>query len=292
MKNIRVIPRLDIKGPNLVKGIHLEGLRVLGKPEQYAKHYYENGADELIYMDIVASLYGRNSLLDIVERTAKEIFIPLIVGGGLRTIDDINKVLRAGADKVALNTAAVRNPTFVKEAAKRFGASTIIVSIEAIKQSDGLYYAFTDNGREPTGKEVIAWAKEAAASGAGEILLTSVDQEGTGFGYNIDLVKQVSEAVSIPVIACGGAGKPEDLKNVIEQGLADAVCLSSMLHYDYIKHYNVDGDFSSEGNIEFLKSREIFKKIQGVNLNQLKTYLFQSGIKCRHELNDLAKVNS
>ncbi len=286
MKNIRVIPRLDIKGPNLVKGIHLEGLRVLGKPEQYAKYYYESGADELIYMDIVASLYGRNSLLDIIEKTAREIFIPLIVGGGLRTINDINKVLRAGADKVALNTSAIRNPSFINEAAKRFGSSTIIISIEAIKQPDGRYYAFTDNGREPTGKEVIAWAKEAVTHGAGEILLTSVDQEGTGFGYDVDLVRQVSQEVSIPVIACGGAGKPDDLKKVIEEGLADAVCLSSMLHYDYIQRYPVDGDFSSEGNIEFLKSREIFKKIKGENLSQIKSYLFQSGIQCRHEWGD------
>jgi cyclase len=286
MKNIRVIPRLDIKGPNLVKGIHLEGLRVLGKPEQYAKYYYETGADELIYMDIVASLYGRNSLLDIVERTATEIFIPLIVGGGLRTIDDINKVLRAGADKVALNTAAIRNPSFIKEAANRFGASTIIVSIEAIKQSDGQYYAFTDNGREPTGKEVITWAEEAVSHGAGEILLTCVDQEGTGFGYDIELVRKVSEAVSIPVIACGGAGKLEDLENVVKNGLADAVCLSSMLHYDYIQRYKVEGDFSSEGNIEFLKSRELFKKIKSEDMHTIKSFLLKAGISCRHELDE------
>ncbi len=284
MKNIRIIPRLDIKGPNLVKGIHLEGLRVLGKPEQYAKYYYETGADELIYMDIVASLYGRNSLLNIIEKTAREIFIPLTVGGGLRTIADINNVLRAGADKVAINTAAIRNPAFIKEAANRFGSSTILISIEAIKQSDGLYYAFTDNGREYTGKEVVAWAKEAASFGAGEILLTCVDNEGAGFGYDSNLVRQVSEAVNIPVIACGGAGKPEDLAKVIGEGKADAVCLSSMLHYDYIEHHKVEGDFSAEGNIEFLKSREIFKKIKSTDLKTIKTFLFDAGICCRHEL--------
>src|SRR3954454_2811738 len=145
-----IIPRLDIKGPNLVKGIHMEGLRVLGKPEHFARHYYESGADELIYMDAVASLYGRNSLLDIVTRTAREIFIPLCVGGGLRTIDDIRTVLRAGADKVSLNTAVIARPEFIREASKQFGSSTIVVSIEAIRHPDGHYEAFTDNGREST----------------------------------------------------------------------------------------------------------------------------------------------
>ena len=157
MKNIRIIPRLDIKGPNLVKGIHLEGLRVLGRPEDFAKHYYEEGADELIFQDVVASLYERNSLHEIISRTAKNIFIPLTVGGGLRTIEDIKQVLRAGADKVSINTAAVKNPTFIKEASLKFGSSTILVAIEAIKQSDGNYFAFIDNGREETGLEVVGY---------------------------------------------------------------------------------------------------------------------------------------
>ena len=155
MKSVRIIPKLDIKGPNLVKGIHLEGLRVLGKPEDFAKHYYEKGADELIYMDVVASLYGRNSLHEIVSRTAKEIFIPLTVGGGLRTIEDIKNVLRAGADKVSLNTAAIKNPSIVREASRIFGSSTITISIEAIKQPNGEYFAYTDNGREYTGIDVL-----------------------------------------------------------------------------------------------------------------------------------------
>src|SRR3989338_2186132 len=154
MKNIRIIPRLDVKGPNLVKGIHFEGLRVLGKPEHFARYYYELGADELLYMDVVASLYNRNSLHDIVERTAKDIFIPLTVGGGIRTIGDIRGILRAGADKVSLNTAAIKNPEIIKEASKMFGSSTILVSIEAIKQTDGKYFAYTDNGREFTGIDV------------------------------------------------------------------------------------------------------------------------------------------
>ena len=164
--SLRIIPRLDIKGPNLVKGIHLEGLRVLGKPERFARYYYENGADELLYMDVVASLYGRNSLFDIVAKTSGEIFIPLTVGGGLRTLDDIKAVLRAGADKVSLNTAAIKRPELIREAARHFGSSTIVVSIEAIRQPEGNYEAYTDSGRERTGVNALKWAEEAAQLGA------------------------------------------------------------------------------------------------------------------------------
>jgi len=180
--NLRIIPRLDIKGQNLVKGIHLEGLRVLGKPERFARYYYEQGADELLYVDIVASLYGRNNLLAIIERTAREIFIPLTVGGGLRSIEDIRNALRAGADKVAINTAAVRCPGFLREAAQKFGSSTVVLSIEAIKQPSGNYEAYTDNGRERAGLDVFEWAMRGVELGAGEILVTSVDREGTGLG--------------------------------------------------------------------------------------------------------------
>ena len=194
MKYIRIIPRLDIKGPNLVKGIHLEGLRVLGKPEDFAKLYYEQGADELIYQDTVASLYQRNSLTDIITKTAKNIFIPITVGGGLRTLDDINKVLRAGADKVAINTAAIKNPNFITEASRAFGSSTIVVAIETIKQPNNSYLAYTDNGREYTGVDAISWAKEVEEHGAGEILLTSIDQEGTGNGFDLELTSIVSAA--------------------------------------------------------------------------------------------------
>ena len=179
MKNIRIIPRLDIKGSSLVKGIHLEGLRVLGKPHEFAKFYYENGADELIYMDVVASLYERNSLNDIIEKTARETFIPLTIGGGLRTIDDITSVLRCGADKVSLNTAAIKNPNMISEAAHKFGSSTICAAIELIYDGKGDYFAYTDNGREYTGIEAVEWAREVQRLGAGEIVLTSVDKEKT-----------------------------------------------------------------------------------------------------------------
>ena len=158
----RIIPKIDIKGPNLVKGINLEGLRVLGKPQDFARYYYENGADELIFQDVVASLYGRNSLFDIIKKTADEIFIPLTVGGGIRNIDDIKSILRAGADKVSINTASHENPKFISEASNIFGSSTIVVCIEAIKQSNGDYLAFTDNGRNGTNKEIRAWSKSVS----------------------------------------------------------------------------------------------------------------------------------
>lgn len=287
-QNVRIIPKLDIKGPNLVKGIHLEGLRVLGKPEDFARYYYEQGADELLYVDVVASLYGRNSLHDIVSRTAKEIFIPLTVAGGLRTIEDIRSVLRAGADKVAINTAAINNPSLIQEASRVFGSSTITITIEAIKQNDGAYLAYTDNGREYTGVEVLSWAKRVQELGAGEILLTSIDLEGTGNGYDIELTKMISDAVSIPVIACGGAGNTEHVIDAIKLGHASAVAIASMFHYEYIeRHKNLVG-YLEEGNIEFLKSgREYLKRIERADISDVKKSLSKAGISCRwHEILD------
>lgn len=279
--NHRIIARLDIKGPNLVKGIHLEGLRVLGKPENAARYYYETGADELIYSDMVASLYGRNSLQDIISRTAREIRIPLTVGGGLRTVEDINNVLRAGADKVSLNTAAIRNPEIIRQASKLFGSSTIVVTIEVIKGSDGRYLAYTDNGREETGIEALAWALKAEEMGAGEIVLTSVDREGTGLGFDLEITRRISEAVSIPVIAHGGGGSPEHVRQVITEGKASAVAVASMIHYDYIRRVALTGEFKEEGNLEFMKSGRAFSKITPAGLPEIKSHLAASGIPCR-----------
>lgn len=284
MLNKRIIARLDIKGPNLVKGIHLEGLRVLGKPELFARHYYEAGADEMMYVDIVASLYDRNSLHDIVTRTAKENFIPLTVAGGIRTLDDIRDVLRAGADKVSLNTAAIKRPEIIKEASRKFGSSTIVVTIEAIKQPDGLYLAYTDNGREFTGIEVLRWASMVEELGAGEIVITSVDREGTGLGFDLELTKMVAEAVSIPVIAHGGAGCLEDIESVLDEGKADAVAIASMLHYEFINSNGISGDYKKEGNIEFLKSGRSFSKINAATLPEIKQYLCNKKVSCRYNL--------
>ena len=278
---MRIIPRLDIKGPNLVKGVHLEGLRVLGKPERFARHYYESGADELLYMDVVASLYGRNTLLDIVERTAREIFIPLTVGGGLRSVDDIRTVLRAGADKVALNTAAIRNPDLVQEAARKFGSSTIVVSVEVIRRPDGTYEAYTDNGRERTGLEALSWAVRAAELGAGELLVTAIDREGTGRGFDLELTRRISEAVPIPVIACGGAGTLQHLHDVVVEGRAQAICVASILHYGVVRQVGAQDSFDDAINTAHLARRQGFETIQETTLPAIKHYLLERSVPCR-----------
>ncbi len=280
--NHRVIARLDIKGPNLVKGIHLEGLRVMGKPEDFASYYYETGTDELLYMDVVASLFERNSLKDIITRTANEIFIPLTVGGGLRTIEDIAEVLRSGADKVSLNTAAIKNPEIIKQASEAFGSSTIVIAIEAIKQNDGKYLCFTDNGREHTGIDAFEWAQCAEELGAGELIVTSVDKEGTGEGFDVELTRKISDSVKIPVVAHGGAGKLEHFKEVIEEGHADAVCTASMLHYSYAAKNKSVNEFSKEGNVTFINSGKTFGKIDKTEIYDIKKYLTANGIDCRY----------
>ena len=234
MANLRLIARLDIKGPNLIKGVHLEGLRVMGDPQQFAREYYEQGADELIYMDIVASLYGRNSLTEVVRRAAHDIFVPLTVGGGVRSADDVNALLRVGADKVAINTAAVARPGLITEIARRYGSQCMVLSIEAKRIGPERWEAYTDNGREKTGLDVIDWVRRAEKLGAGEIMLTSVDQEGTRKGFDIPLVRAVSSVVSIPVIASGGMGTVEHLVEVVNSGGADAVAMADCLHYKRI----------------------------------------------------------
>ncbi|MBH52112.1 MAG: imidazole glycerol phosphate synthase subunit HisF [Chloroflexi bacterium] len=279
--SFRLIPRLDIKGPNLVKGIHLEGLRVLGKPEQFAQYYYEHGADELLYMDVVASLYQRNNLKEIISRTANNIFIPLTVGGGIRTLDDIATILRSGADKVAINTAAVHRPEFITEASRIFGSSTIIISIEAIKHSNNRYEAYTDNGRESTGLDVFDWAKTATELGCGELLITSIDQDGTGNGFDIELTRRIAEEVPIPVIACGGAGKADHISQAMIDGNADAVCIGSLLHYNYLDHNYDNQDFADEGNIEYLKSARQFSKIDRTTLPEINRFLHDAGFERR-----------
>lgn len=231
MRPTRLIARLDVKGPNLIKGVHLEGLRVIGAPNDFARRYYEQGADELIYIDCVASLYGRNSLGDIVQKAAQDVFIPMTVGGGIRTVDDATHLLRCGADKVAVNTAAVANPQLISDIARRFGSQCMVLSVEAKRIGPGRWEAFTDNGREDTGRDVIEWIQQGVALGAGEVLLTSVDQEGTRKGFDVDLVRAVTSVVSVPVIASGGMGTAEHLLEVVQHGQADAVAMADILHY-------------------------------------------------------------
>lgn len=231
MRNIRLIARLDIKGPNLIKGIHLEGLRVVGSPAEHALRYYRQGIDELIYMDCVASLYGRNHLATIVSSAAKDIFVPMTVGGGIRSVEDATQILRAGADKVAVNTAAVVNPKLITEIARRFGSQCMVLSIEAKQVGPERWEVYTDNGRERTGLDVLEWVRQGVSFGAGEVLLTSVDREGTRKGFDVSLVKAVTSLVSVPVIASGGFGGPDDMIDVVKVGGADAVAMADALHY-------------------------------------------------------------
>ncbi|WP_298702693.1 imidazole glycerol phosphate synthase cyclase subunit [uncultured Brevundimonas sp.] len=232
VRNIRLIARLDIKAPNLIKGVRLEGLRVLGDPKAFATRYYEAGVDEIIYMDIVASLYERNSLGDLLTRTARDVFIPITVGGGVRSIDDVRALLRAGADKVAINTAAVRQPELISEVASRFGSQCMVLSIEAKSAGPGKWEAYTDNGRERTGLDVLEWVKRGCELGAGEILLTSVDREGTRKGFDVELLKAVAEVATCPVIASGGMGTLDHMRDALDEGGVDAIAMADVLHYD------------------------------------------------------------
>lgn len=232
MNNIRLIARLDVKGPNLVKGVQLEGLRKIGDPNLFAKKYYDQGIDEIIYIDIVASLYERNNLMDIVRRTTQDVFIPLTIGGGIRSVENAQEILRAGADKVAVNTAALKRPDLVAEISRRFGSQCMVLSIEAKRVGEGKWEAYYDNGREKSGVDVIEWAKRGYELGAGEILLTSVDREGTAQGFDIELIKAVATEVPIPVIASGGMGTPYDLITAVKEGFADAVSMAHILHYE------------------------------------------------------------
>lgn len=232
MTNVRLIAKLDIKGPKLIKGIRYEGVRVIGDPQDFAQKYYQDGIDELIYIDTVASLYNRISLFDLVEKTVKDVFIPLTVGGGIRTLNDVDRLLRSGADKIAINTEAVKNPNLISKVARRFGSQCMVLSIQACKQEDGFWEAYTDCGREHSGLNAKDWAIKGEELGAGEILLTSVDRDGTCKGYDIDLVKNITESVNIPVIATGGMGHPQNLVDVIKKGSADAVAMGHVLHYE------------------------------------------------------------
>jgi cyclase len=227
----RVIARLDIKGNRLIKGIHLEGWRFLtGDPNDFCKKYYTEGADEILYVDAVASLYNRDSLKDIIRKTTENVFVPLTVGGGIRSIEDVTEILRSGADKVAICTQAVKTPEIISKVADKFGSQCMVVSIQAKKDQNGNYKVWYDVAREKTEIDVVEFAMKVEELGAGEILLTSIDQEGTGKGMDAEIIKMVTEATKIPVIACGGFAHPNDFKIAIDSG-ADAVAIAKALHY-------------------------------------------------------------
>ncbi len=279
---LRVIPRLDVKGKNLVKGIHLEGLRVLGDPSFYAHRYAAEGADELLFMDAVASLYGRNSLLDVVADTARDVFIPLTVGGGIRTLDDIAAALRSGADKIAINTAAVANPEFISQAAERYGSSTVVVHIDAKASKNGNWSVWTENGREPTHRTAVEWAKEAQARGCGEIIVTSIDREGTTKGYDQYLCSAVASAVSVPVVASGGAGSPSDIVATTLGADICAVGVASILHYGVASELEKSGfAFGAAGEFSVLAEARSFSRVQPTTIASIKIALREAGFGVR-----------
>ncbi|HOT50210.1 MAG TPA: imidazole glycerol phosphate synthase subunit HisF [Candidatus Hydrogenedentes bacterium] len=230
----RVIPCLDVADGRVVKGVKFLGLRDAGDPVEIARRYDEEEADEIVFLDIRASTDNRDTMLDVVRRTAEQVFMPLCVGGGIRTIEDIRRLLAAGADKVSINTPAIENPNFIDESSRRFGSQCIVVAIDAKRQSDGSYVVHSHGGREggrPTPLEPVAWAIEAEKRGAGEILLTAMDCDGTKNGYDIPLTRAIADAVGIPVIASGGAGTLEHLREGLVEGRADAVLAASIFHY-------------------------------------------------------------
>lgn len=229
--SVRIIPCLDVHDGRVVKGVRFGDLRDAGDPVAVAAAYEAQGADELVFLDITASSDGRRTMVDVVERTADQVFMPLTVGGGLRTVDDIRDLLRAGADKVSLNTSAVKDPGLVREASRRFGNQCIVVAIDAKRAAPGRWEVFTHGGRNPTGLDAVAWARAMREAGAGEILLTSMDADGTKDGYDVALTRAVADAVDIPVIASGGAGKLEHLAEVLRDGRASAVLAASIFHF-------------------------------------------------------------
>ncbi|MEY8214502.1 MAG: imidazole glycerol phosphate synthase cyclase subunit [Colwellia sp.] len=280
MRTKRVIARLDVKNNALVKGIHLEGLRVLGTPGLFAKKYYDDSIDELVYMDVVASLYERNGLIDLVRETAKNIFIPLTVGGGIKTSDDISALLHAGADKICINTAAVKDPKIISEFAEKFGSSTIVVAIEAIKDTDGSYKVYIDNGREFTGLDAVEWAVEVQRLGAGEIILTSVDNEGTGKGLNFELIKSIDSKLTIPLVVHGGVGKSEDFVKAFKETSVDGVCAASIFHYEAISHLDLSS-VKVKGNTSFLQKKITKKNLELCSVSDIKESLRSNNISIR-----------
>ena len=266
----RIIPCLDVDKGRVVKGVKFVSLRDAGDPVEAAKAYNDAGADELVFLDITASHERRSIILDVVERTAAAVFMPLTVGGGIRNVEDIRELLRAGADKVSINTAAVERPQLISEGAERFGNQCIVIAIDAKRvrspksevrsatphsapRTPQLQWeVYTHGGRTPTGKDAVAWAEEAERLGAGEILLTSMDRDGTKIGYDIELTRAIAGAVGIPVIASGGAGKPEHFYEALTSGGADAALAASLFHF---------GELSIEGVKAYLKSREVVVRV-------------------------------
>ncbi|HHW18229.1 MAG TPA: imidazole glycerol phosphate synthase subunit HisF [Firmicutes bacterium] len=246
----RIIPCLDVKDGRVVKGVNFVSLKDAGDPVELAQAYDREGADEIVFLDISASVEGRRTMVDVVRKTAEKVFIPLTVGGGIRDVDDVKNLLLAGADKVSINTSAVLNPDLVRKASQRFGSQCIVVAIDARKvqsKPQEKWNVFIYGGRQDTGLDACEWAKRVESLGAGEILLTSMDRDGTAYGYDISLTRAISETVHIPVIASGGAGTLRDFKEVFEEGKADAALAASVFHYGKLSIKQVKGYLAGEG---------------------------------------------
>ena len=290
---IRLITKLDVKGPNLIKGISYEGNRVLGSADYFSELYSLEGSDEIFFQDSVASLYQRNNLLDILKKCATKVRIPITVAGGIRNLKNIRDLLKAGADKVAINTAGIKDPKFLQKATKFFGSQCIVASIEAKKKGKGLYEAWVDYGRQPTGLEVLKWCEMVMDYGVGEIIISSVDKDGTGEGFDINLIKKICKISSIPVVACSGGGKKEHFTELLKKTDCDAICAASIFHYYYIdkkknklinkKSKNLRfGSSDDIGNVEFVnfgygKLKSI--QVQPCSIKQLKKYLEKNKFK-------------
>lgn len=248
MHTKRIIPCLDVKDRKVVKGINFVGLKEVGDPVQLAKQYYEQGADELVFLDITATHEARDTMVDVVKQVAKEIFIPFTVGGGIRSLEDIQKMLHSGADKVSVNSAAIKDPNLIKEGALLFGSQCIVLAVDAkMRQDESGWNVFIHGGRIDTGLDLIDWVKQATDLGAGEILLTSMDADGTKKGFDIELCKAISKEVSVPVIASGGCGSLEHFKDVFKEEAADAALAASLFHYNELTISQIKTYLKDEG---------------------------------------------
>ena len=277
----RIIAKLDIKGPNLVKGVNLEGLRVLGNPRNFSKNYYESMVDEIIYHDCVASLYERKSFLDLISDTSSNSFIPLSVGGGIKSIKDIEKILKAGADKVFINSAAIKKPKFIKEAIKSFGSSNICLSIEAIKDHNNEYICLSNYGREVSKKKLIDWFSESQELGVGEIILTSIAFEGMGNGFDLEMLELIYDKIKVPFVIHGGAGNEKHIYEVLKHDNVSGVAISSLLHYSLIREKKFEVNDSLEGNTQFIKSSIHTINFKKTRIPSIKKYLKIRGMEVR-----------
>ena len=271
--NLRIIPKLDIKNENLVKGVNLEGLRSLGDPKKFAEIYYSEGADELIYHDVVASLYERNSAPELIKKTSSNIFLPMLVGGGINSLKEVERVLKSGADRIFINTAAINKHKFIDEIIKFFGASTLVVSVEVVKK-EKLFYCRKDFGREQTNLELSEWCKKIQDKGVAEIMVTSIDQDGTGNGFDLNIVKILKKSINIPYILNGGFAKLKHFEEVLNIDKPSGFAISSVFHYNKLEKIS-DKENYTDGNFVFLKQKSNYNNFKPLSIRKIKKFLTQ-----------------